>query len=144
MFHQEQKENISCPYFCKGNLETGGGLCLTGSLPGVRASCSSGVSTFLRSPFLSSIFDSFMLFSFIHFSHHPPVLFPVAPGTCIPCHFCLHFAPFHLHSLMLRPPGDWLLHPWRFGFSFQLRSGSFASQPGTALSRARHSFYSGD
>lgn len=47
-------------------------------------------------------------------------------------------------TLMLRPPGDWLLHPWRFGFPFQLRSGSFASQPGTALSRARHSFYSGD
>lgn len=124
MFHQEQKENISCPYFCKGNLETGGGLCLTGSLPGVRASSSSGVSTFLRSPFLSSIFDSFMLFCFIHFSHHPPVLFPVAPGTCIPCHFCLHFAPFHLHShfdaqaswrLAPSPMAVWVLFPAQVG-----------------------------
>lgn len=66
-----------------GNLETKGGLCPTGSLPGASASSSNGVSTFLCFTFLSSIFASSILSSFTHFSHCPPVLFPLAPGTCI-------------------------------------------------------------
>lgn len=79
-----------------GNLETEGGLCLTGSLPGASAFASSGVSTFLCFPFLSSTFAPSILSSITHFSRWPPVLFPVAPGACIPCHFCPHFAPFPL------------------------------------------------
>lgn len=96
LFRQEHEENFSCPHFCMGNLETKGGLCPTGSLPGASASSSNGVSTFLCFTFLSSIFASSILSSFTHFSYCPAVLFPLAPGACIPCHFCPRFPPFSL------------------------------------------------
>ena len=142
LFHQEQEEIFSCPHFCMGNLETEGGLCLTGSLPGASASSSSGISTFLHFPFLSSVLPppSFppshisppgLLFFFLW---HLACAFPVASVPIL-----LPF--FSTITLMPRPPADRLHCPWRFGFPFPLRSGSLMSPPGTAPSRARHSFW---
>lgn len=139
MFRQEQEGNFSCPPFCMGNLETGGGLCISGSLPGASASSSSGVSIlfsvspscpqFLPPPSfpLSRVSPTSLLFCFLwHLAHALPV-------TSVPILLSAI-------TLMPRPPAERPLHPWWFGFLFQLRSGSLASRPGTAPSRPRQSF----
>lgn len=124
-----------------GNLETEGGLCPTGSLPGANDSSLSGVSTFIHLPFLYSIFASSILSSITCFSCWTPVLFPVAPGTCVPCHFCPHLLPFlSTTTLMLRPPGEQFLpHSGSDSLSSSGQSflppsqALFHHEPGTAL-----------
>lgn len=123
---------FSCAHFCMGNLETEGELCPTESLPGGSDSSSSGVRTFLHLLFLSSIFASSILSSITCFSCWTPVLFPVAPGTCIACHFCSRLIRFlSTSTLMPRPPGVQFLPS---GGSGSLSSSGWSSlPPGQAL-----------
>lgn len=99
----------------------------------------------------SKYFSSFPL-PFLNFCLLHPFLYHVSPTGLLFC-FLWHLAcafpvtsvpillPF-LSAIALTPrlPGDRLLHPWWFEFPFRLRSGSLASRPATAPSRARHSF----
>lgn len=114
-----------------GNLETKEGLCPTGSLPGAKWSKYFPLFHF---PFLNfCLLHPFLFHTFLPLSSCfvPFGTWQVHPSLVTSVPILLPFT--SAIALMPRPPGHWLLHPQWFRFPFQLRLGSLASWPGTAL-----------